>query len=76
MVRRYKNKSIVRQYDADNLARAVADVKTCTLSVRIAATMYSIPRSAIGNYVNGRSVPGTRRKMLLLVVLVLTARTF
>ena len=59
MVRRYKSKCIVRQYDADNLTRAVADVKTGTLSVRKAANMYSIPRSTIGNYVNGRSVPGT-----------------
>ena len=47
-----------RQYDDKVLEEAVQQVKSKEMSARQASQVYGIPRTTIGDYLRGKSLPG------------------
>ena len=54
MPRKYQKKDSFRNYDPDDMVKAVKAVKDKSLSVRAAAASYKVPKSSLFDRVSGR----------------------
>ena len=55
MVRRYKKKDKVRQWNPKDLELALKEVRSGQISTRAAAKKYGIPKSTMQDYVKGNN---------------------